>query len=225
MLTRLPRSRHAVHEKPSLRHFSTPSIEVAARVFLLFANFSMGVAGVAFLGSLRCIIFHIPNRSKWRRVLATTLKARLAWQPSGEESVGFILIHSAHGWIRCLEQKLRPMRLTHLQFSLMAAIAVLQKKKTIPHQGYLAVFTGFDKVMVSKSLALLLKRKLVKKSDHPSVPRGKRIDLTREGYAALDRARPLYDEAVAQYYGALTEAELTTLGAVLHKLLESQDLG
>ncbi len=153
--------------------------------------------------------------------MKTTTKPRLSWQPLGDESAGFLLVHSAHGWIKCLEQKLRPIRLTHLQFALMAAIALLKKNNVIPHQGYLAAFTGFDKVMVSKSLLLLTKRKFLMKSDHPSVPRGKRIDLTREGRTALDRARPLYDEAVTLYYGTLTKAELASLGAVLRKLLEN----
>jgi DNA-binding MarR family transcriptional regulator len=153
--------------------------------------------------------------------MKTTTKPRLSWQPLGDESAGFLLVHSAHGWIRCLEQELRPIGLTHLQFALMAAIALLKKDNVVPHQGYLATFTGFDKVMISKSLQLLLKRNFLKKSDHPSVPRGKRIDLTREGRAALDRARPLYDTAVTLYFGALTKAELASLGAVLRTLLES----
>lgn len=153
--------------------------------------------------------------------MKTTTTPRLSWQPLGDESAGFLLVHSAHGWIRCLEQKLKPIGLTHLQFALMAAIALLKKDNTIPHQGYLATFTGFDKVMVSRSLQLLLKRKFLKTSDHPSVPRGKRVDLTREGHLALDRARPLYDEAVTLYYGTLTKAESASLGAVLRKLLES----
>jgi DNA-binding MarR family transcriptional regulator len=148
-------------------------------------------------------------------------KRQPVWRPLGESSLGFLLVHSAHGWVRSLEQALRPIGLTHLQFALMAAIALLETEGEIPHQGRLATFTGFDRIMVSKSLQLLLKKNFLKRAAHPSVPRANRIDLTRQGRAALDQARPLYDVAVEQYFGTLDSGRLATLGKALRALLDN----
>jgi DNA-binding MarR family transcriptional regulator len=148
-------------------------------------------------------------------------KRQPVWRPLGESSFGFLLVHSAHGWVRSLEQALRPIGLTHLQFALMAAIALLEKEGEIPHQGRLAIFTGFDRIMVSKSLRLLLKKNFLKRAPHPSVPRANRIDLTRQGRTALDRARPLYDAAVEEYFGSIDSRRLEMLGKTLRTLLDN----
>jgi DNA-binding MarR family transcriptional regulator len=149
------------------------------------------------------------------------LKRPPVWRPRGDTSLGFLLVHSAHGWVRCLEQALRPMGVTHLQFALMAATVLLETEGEIPHQGRLAAFTGFDRIMVSKSVRLLSKKGLLKRARHPSVPRGYHIELTGEGHATLDRARPLYDRATKNYFGGLSDKRLDILGVTLRALLES----
>ncbi|MDB5551364.1 MAG: MarR family transcriptional regulator [Rhizobium sp.] len=155
----------------------------------------------------------------------TTKTNRRGWEPLGEASFGFLLVHSAHGWVRCLEQALRPMALTHLQFSLMAATALLHQQGEIPHQGRLADFTGFDRMMVSKSMQLLLGKTLLKRSKHPTIARAYHIDLTAKGRSTLDAARPLYDAAIAQYFGSIDKKRLVSMGNVLRDLLERHDAG
>ena len=147
-------------------------------------------------------------------------RSRTRWEPLGEESIGFLLVHSAQGWIRCLEQALRPLGLTHLQFALMAATALLVHQGETPHQGQLAAFTGFDRFMVSRSLGLLLKRRLLMRTKHPSVPRGHLISLTPHGRATLDAARPLYDKAMLDFFGSIDDKQLAAAAKTLRLLLE-----
>ena len=145
--------------------------------------------------------------------------ARAAY-PLGRASFGFKAVHVAQRWQRRLEKALEPTGLTHLQFILLATIAWLERAGEVPSQARLANFTLFDRIMISKVLALLDKKGLIARATHPSIAKAKRVDLTMAGRRALDRARPLWAATERRYFGQLGAERMAALGALLDELLE-----
>ncbi len=129
-------------------------------------------------------------------------------------------MHVAQRWQRRLEKALEPLGLTHLQFILLATIDWLERSGEVPSQARLASFTLFDRVMISKVLTLLARKDLIVRAAHPSIPKAKRVDLTKAGRHALKQARPLWAATEKRYFGQLGTEATATLGALLDELLE-----
>ncbi|HLI22162.1 MAG TPA: hypothetical protein VKV32_13640 [Stellaceae bacterium] len=129
----------------------------------------------------------------------------------------------AQRWQRRLEKALQPVGLTHLQFILLATIDWLERAGEVPSQARLANFTLFDRVMISKVLALLAQKGLIARDAHPTVAKAKRVDLTSAGHQALARARPLWAETEERYFGQLGAERMRLLGGLLDDLLENSD--
>ncbi|HEY3917570.1 MAG TPA: hypothetical protein VGL83_07240 [Stellaceae bacterium] len=132
-------------------------------------------------------------------------------------------MHVAQRWQRRLEKALEPVGLTHLQFILLATIDWLERSGEVPSQARLANFTLFDRVMISKVLALLAQKGLIARDTHPTVAKGKRVDLTAAGRHALARARPLWAETEERYFGQIGAERMALLGGLLDELLEGGD--
>jgi len=132
-------------------------------------------------------------------------------------------VHVAQRWQRRLEKALQPVGLTHLQFILLATIDWLERAGEVPSQARLANFTLFDRVMISKVLALLAQKGLIARDAHPTVAKAKRVDLTSAGHQALARARPLWAETEERYFGQLGAERMRLLGGLLDDLLENSD--
>jgi DNA-binding MarR family transcriptional regulator len=143
--------------------------------------------------------------------------------PLGHGSFGFKSVHVAQRWQRRLEKALEPVGLTHLQFILLATIDWLQRAGEVPSQARLANLTLFDRVMISKVLTLLAQKGLIMRDAHPTVAKAKRVDLTSAGRQALARARPLWAETEARYFGQIGTARMAVLGELLDQLLENGD--
>ena len=109
----------------------------------------------------------------------------------------------AHAWQRQLEKALSPLRLTHLQFVLLAATSWLTEHEGAPSQTRLAEFTSFDPMMTSKVLRLLESRGLLGRTADPERPRVKRVSLTDQGRESLERAFPVWREVNKSYFGRL----------------------
>jgi len=143
--------------------------------------------------------------------------------PLGHASFGFKSVHVAQRWQRRLEKALEPVGLTHLQFILLATIDWLERAGEVPSQARLANFTLFDRVMISKVLSLLAQKGLIMRDAHPTVAKAKRVDLTTAGRQALARARPLWADTEARYFGQIGAQRMAVLGELLDQLLENGD--
>jgi DNA-binding MarR family transcriptional regulator len=93
----------------------------------------------------------------------------------------------------------------------------------VPSQARLANFTLFDRVMISKVLALLAQKGLIARDTHPTVAKAKRVDLTAAGRHALARARPLWAETEERYFGQIGAERMALLGGLLDELLANSD--
>lgn len=78
--------------------------------------------------------------------------------------------------------------------------------------------TEMDKVTVSRAVAGLLERGLVRRSASPDDGRARMLELTREGRAIYDEVAPIALAYEARLLKALTGAERASLDALLKKL-------
>jgi len=132
-------------------------------------------------------------------------------------------VHIAQRWQRRLEKALQPVGLTHLQFILLATIDWLERAGEVPSQARLANFTLFDRMMISKVLALLTEKGLIARDRHPTVVKAKRVDLTAAGRRALAQARPLWAETERRYFGQIGTERMQLLGDLLDELLATSE--
>jgi DNA-binding MarR family transcriptional regulator len=142
-----------------------------------------------------------------------------------QETFGFRLWHVMHAWQRRLEAALAPLDLTHLQFVVLANTAWLLRQGETPSQTRLAAFAKIDRMMVSKILRLLEEKGYVVRREHPDDPRANRVDLTRSGRAALDRAVPIALETQTAFFGRLSPEGREALAQQLDTLLALEGCG
>lgn len=136
-----------------------------------------------------------------------------------EQTFGFRLWQILHAWQRRLEATLAPLDLTHIQFILLAATSWLSRNGGMPSQTRIAGFTKMDRMMVSKVLRLLEEKGYVARTPHPDDPRANRVDLTRAGRAALDKAFPLALVAQETFFGRLGPEGRDALSTQLDALM------
>jgi DNA-binding MarR family transcriptional regulator len=136
-----------------------------------------------------------------------------------EETFGFRLWHVMHAWQRRLESALAPLDLTHMQFVVLATTSWLSRCGETPSQTRIAGFTKMDRMMVSKILRLLEGKGYIARTPHPDDPRANRVDLTRAGRAALDKAAPLALATQEAFFGRLGPEGRDALSTQLDALM------
>ena len=105
-----------------------------------------------------------------------------------EALLGYHLWQVHYAWHRHIERQLRVVKLTHLQYVLLAATSDLISDGQVPSQSSLARFTKLEKMMVSKNLRALERRGYVARNPHPENRRANEIGLTESGRRILKRA-------------------------------------
>lgn len=105
-----------------------------------------------------------------------------------EALLGYRLWQVHYAWHRHIERHLGAVKLTHLQYVLLAATSHLLNDHQPPTQIGLAKFTRLEKMMVSKNLRSLERQGLIARNPHPHNPRANEIGLTARGWRALGAA-------------------------------------
>ncbi|MGC3953013.1 MAG: MarR family transcriptional regulator [Propionicimonas sp.] len=103
-------------------------------------------------------------------------------------STGFWLYHAGLAWQRELDTRLRPLGLTHTQFTLLASTSHLGKQHETPTQQQVAELSGVDRMMTSKVLTELHRRGLITRVAHAQDGRAKAVRTTEAGAALVARA-------------------------------------
>jgi DNA-binding MarR family transcriptional regulator len=96
-------------------------------------------------------------------------------------STGYWLKVTALAYLRELDAALRPLGLTNAQFAVLVGASWLGKEGTPPAQQQVADFAGADRMMTSKLLQGLEKRKLVKRVASITDARVRHLELTPAG--------------------------------------------
>lgn len=113
-----------------------------------------------------------------------------------EALLGYRLWQVHYAWHRHIERQLNLIKLTHIQYVLLAATYHLLAEGQTSSQIRLAQYTKLEKMMVSKNLRVLEDRGYVSRKPHPDNRRANRIDLTVSGRRILRQA---FDAAVAAH--------------------------
>ncbi|HEV2360805.1 MAG TPA: MarR family transcriptional regulator [Acidimicrobiales bacterium] len=117
-----------------------------------------------------------------------TAKPRLATTFAEEEqSPGLLLWRVTNRWQAAQRAALRPHRLTHGQFVLLASLTWLDRDAPVT-QRQLASHAVMDEMMTSQVVRSLETRGLVRRLPHPTDARARDISVTDEGVALANRA-------------------------------------
>ena len=120
---------------------------------------------------------------------------------SPRQAIGFVLWRVTHLYERKLEQALRPVDLTHLQFTLLALVAWTQKEGDSPNQAELARAGGIHVMQVSNVLKALERKALIVRSVAEGNPTAKSVTVTTEGLNRLRAAFPIAIEVQRLLFG------------------------
>lgn len=113
------------------------------------------------------------------------------------------------------DRHLEPSGLTITQFGLLGHVA-LMPEVTI---GRLAETLAMDPTTLTRNLAPLVTRGMMRSDPDPDDRRVRRLTLTDTGRAALDRALPLWKQAQARLAERLGAEDAHALNALLDRAL------
>lgn len=122
-------------------------------------------------------------------------------------SPGFVLWQVATVWQRTLRAALTEVELTHAQFALLASAGWLESQATERAgepvtQALVAAHARTDAVMTSEVLRTLERKRLLRRLQHPTDARAKRIALTPAGRRLARHSVKLVEAADAAFFGA-----------------------
>jgi DNA-binding MarR family transcriptional regulator len=106
-------------------------------------------------------------------------------------------------WQQRIRATLAPLRITHVQFVLLANVAWLERSDQPVSQVALSRHARADTMMTSQVVRALEVRGLVTRAVHPADTRAKVVVLTVEGREVVERAMPLVEAADERFFAAL----------------------
>lgn len=122
-------------------------------------------------------------------------------------SPGYQLWKASNAWQRLVRRALEPVGLTHGQFFLLAAVAIIGAEEECVSQAQIARFADFDENTTSSLVRCLTDRGLLERTPHPIDARARQIRLTPAGVAALEAARAVVKPLVAEFFAPLDDPE------------------
>jgi len=116
-------------------------------------------------------------------------------------STGYWLKLVALAYQRELDAALRPLELTTTQFSVLAGVSWLGRHGDRPTQQELARFAGIDRMMTSKILQTLARRRLVRRTARAEDARVRCVELTPHGRDAVTQSTALARDVDLRMFG------------------------
>jgi DNA-binding MarR family transcriptional regulator len=141
-----------------------------------------------------------------------------------EDSLGYLLWQTAHGWMRRLNSEFVLLGITHLQMIALGSTLWLTRIGKPPSQVRLAEFCAMDPMLISKVVRALEKRRAITRTPDPHDTRSKLLTLTDEGRAIILQCIPIVERAYEQFFAPIGEQE-PEFHAVLLRLFRSMKLG
>jgi DNA-binding MarR family transcriptional regulator len=138
--------------------------------------------------------------------------------PGPGHSPGFLLWKVSNVWQRRQRAALKPFKLTHAQFVLLATATWFGATETLT-QARLAELSGIDPMTTSQLVRTLETAALLKRSDHPEDPRANAIEVTAAGRDKARKAVVAVEAADAAFF-AVIGADSKRLVALFHSLLK-----
>lgn len=124
-----------------------------------------------------------------------------------EDSLGYLLWQTAHGWMRRLNNELLGMGLTHLQMIALGSTAWLTRVSGAPSQARLAKFCAMDPMLISKVVRTLEKKRAIVRTPDSRDTRSKLLSVTDEGNRIILQCIPVIEQAYEKFFAAVSENE------------------
>ncbi|QCX37373.1 MarR family transcriptional regulator [Aureibaculum algae] len=140
---------------------------------------------------------------------------------SPNESPGYLLGQVTMLWQRKLKAILDRLDLTQTQFVLLAALGWLLKKSNAVTQVDIANQSNTDRMMVSKVLRTLEKKKFISRQEHLTDTRAKVIKLTSEGTEVLQKALTVVENTDTEFFSVLGH-DLPSFNQSMSNLIEQK---
>lgn len=134
------------------------------------------------------------------------------------DSPGFLLWQSTVTWQRLIKKALDPYDISHAQFVVMALLLWFREQKIDVTQVLIINWSKLDKMTVSKSVGMLVKRSLLTRYENHLDTRAKTITLTEEGIQLIKKLVPVVEKVDEDFFGKLSEPEQSSLKICLRKI-------
>ncbi len=118
-----------------------------------------------------------------------------------QNAVGFVMWRVVHRYQREVEQALRPMDLTHLQFVTLTLVAWMARDREVATQSELARFGDIHPMQVSNVVKALEQKRMVRRTPSPGNAIAKQVAITSTGMTALREALPMVIEVQGRLFG------------------------
>ena len=118
-----------------------------------------------------------------------------------QNAVGFVMWRVVHRYQREVEQALRPMDLTHLQFVTLTLVAWMAREGEAATQSELARFGDIHPMQVSNVLKALEQKRMVRRTPSLGNALAKQVAFTPTGMKALREALPLVIRVQGRLFG------------------------
>ena len=117
------------------------------------------------------------------------------------ENPGYLLWQVSMKWQRAMTQALSEHGLTHTQFVILAGLRWLNLERQPVSKSDVARYANVDRMMVSKIIRALAKRKLIDEQPYPNSKRAQQVRLTQDGIATLRLALATVAVVDTAYFG------------------------
>src|SRR5258708_915909 len=120
-----------------------------------------------------------------------------------DDSPGFLLWQLTNLWQQHIRSALAPLRITHVQFVLLASVAWLESAEKVVSQVILSRHAHTDIMMTSQVVRTLEEKGLVTRTVHPTDTRARVVSLTAEGRQVAQRALSVVETIDEQFFQEL----------------------
>jgi len=124
-----------------------------------------------------------------------------------EDSLGYLLWQTAHGWMRRLNSELVEMGLTHLQMIALGSTAWLTRVNGPPSQAQLAQFCAMDPMLISKVVRTLEKKHAIARTPDQRDTRRRLLSVTDERTQIILKCIPVIERAYEKFFAPVGEGE------------------
>jgi len=134
-----------------------------------------------------------------------------------EDSPGFLLWQITNQWQRQQRQALAKLGLTHPQFVVLAGVLWLSSlpDNTVT-QKQVSDLSKIDKMSMSDLVAILLKKKLIKRMPHHKDKRAYSLILTDKGKSLVLEAVPVVEGIDAKFFSQETDSLVQLIHNLKH---------
>jgi DNA-binding MarR family transcriptional regulator len=136
-----------------------------------------------------------------------------------QDSPGFLLWQTTITWQRLIKKALEPYKISHAGFVIMAISMWLDANKYETTQVAIASLSKLDKMTISKSLKILTKQALVKRSEHKSDSRAKSVYLTAKGKDLINKLVPIVEKIDADFFDTINKNQQKSFMKILKDLV------